>query len=92
MTVLKEVMAGHFPHTEEYKESIVYLIHGMYIDVYISVDDLLFTQTNDKKLINYLKSISFDGVSKIPKVFIGIKQVDVNLLIYYLKLKSRDLR
>jgi len=46
----------HLPHPEFYGESLVELLNGMVTDVFTSEKGDLFTETNDKTLIQYLKN------------------------------------
>lgn len=55
VNVPKFLVKSHYAHPEYYGESIVSLVNGMVTDVY-SLDNGLITQTNDQKLIKYLKT------------------------------------
>ncbi len=53
--VPRMLVKEHFPHFEDYGESIVELLNGMTTDVYTNELGDLYTITNDKPLIKYLK-------------------------------------
>jgi hypothetical protein len=55
MIVPRYVIERHYPHPELYGESIVVLENGLTTDVYTDLDGTLFTETNQKELIDYLR-------------------------------------
>ncbi|MDD3106592.1 MAG: hypothetical protein PHP65_02155 [Bacilli bacterium] len=58
--VPRMLIKKHYPHPELYGESIVELINGMVTDVYTSEEGMLFTITNEKELIKFLKKNQID--------------------------------
>jgi hypothetical protein len=52
--VPKSLIMRHYPHPEFYGESIVELENGMTTDVFTDEEAMLYTQTNDLDLIDYL--------------------------------------
>jgi hypothetical protein len=56
MIVPRSLIKRHFPHPEFYGESIVLLVNEMTTDVYTDLDGSLYTETNNTKLIEYLKN------------------------------------
>jgi len=60
--VPRMLVRKHYPHPElePYGESIVELINGMVTDVFTDEDGHLFTITNEKELIKYLRHNSIE--------------------------------
>ena len=57
MIVPRSMIKRHLIHPEPYGESIVELENGLVTDVYTDEDGTLFTNTNNKALILYLKGV-----------------------------------
>lgn len=58
--VPRKVVLRHETHPEPYGESIVVFENGMFTDVYTDEKGRLITNTNNKKLIAYLRNISHE--------------------------------
>ncbi|TVP94552.1 MAG: hypothetical protein EA374_06555 [Acholeplasmatales bacterium] len=55
--IVPRAVVKHFlPHPEPYGEALVVLLNDMWTDVYTNDANQLYTPTNDKALIRYLKS------------------------------------
>lgn len=90
IVVPRMLVKYHGIHPEPYGESFVILINDMYTDVYTNDEGDLFTITNNKELIHYLKNNRLDQ----PSFILGtsnlkirtIKFSDVELLMHWMVL------
>ena len=97
MIVPSNVIKRHLIHPEPYGESIVELQNGLVTDVYTDEDGTLFTNTNNKALIHYLKGVKDE---KSESLFVNqlelnpVSMNDLNQLLKWFKsspLKRYDL-
>jgi len=97
MIVPSNVIKRHLIHPEPYGESIVELQNGLVTDVYTDEDGTLFTNTNNKALILYLKGVKDEKSESLFVNQLELKPVsmsDLNQLLKWFKsspLKRYDL-
>ncbi len=56
LIIPRVLVERHYPHPEEYGESIIKLVNGMTTDVYTDENGKLFSITNDQELIDYINN------------------------------------
>ena len=77
--VPRSLVKYHMPHPEAYGESIVVLENDMTTDVYTFDDGKLYTETNNKGLINFLmKANSDDKKTVIEQDYLSLVSISLD--------------
>ncbi|MFA6661814.1 MAG: hypothetical protein WCS56_02120 [Bacilli bacterium] len=76
--VPKVLVKGHFPHPEDWGESMVVFLNGMYTDVFTDEKGFLFTMTNDEDLTNYIE----DQHVKDEIVKLSYQNIELRTLVH----------
>jgi hypothetical protein len=82
----------HLPHPEVYGESVVELLNGMVTDVFTDENGDLTTETNNKKLIDYLKQNDIQDASYVFEDnsirLRSINQSDSDFVLHWMNQKT----